>query len=127
MLSIPGPQKAYTTDLICLNWHSNPVLTAVYEKDLPVFRNLVTGFGFDINELITGGWTCLQVACYFNRIDFVREISQNEETNISAASPESRLQTSLHIACNRGHSEIVRILIANYPKKQRAYERRTGG
>ena len=98
-------------EVIIRNWHSNPVLTAIYEKDLLAFRALIAVEGFDINELITGGWTCLQVACYLNRIDFVQELFDNEETAFFATSPESRFQTSLHIACNRGHSEIARILL----------------
>lgn len=99
---------------IARTWHSSPLLKAVYEKNLSAFRALIASKRCDINKYIAGGWTCLQAACFLNRFEFVEELLCIKKTDIFAVSRESRLQTALHIACNRGHTEIVRLLLRQY-------------
>lgn len=105
------------------NWGGNSIVTSMYEKDLPAFQAFVAR-GEDLNEPIAGGWTYLQAACYLNRVDFVKCLLESEEVDLSAASQESHSQTALHIACHRGHTEIVRILLREHAKRSSTEELR---
>lgn len=102
-------------------WYSNFFLKAIYEGKIYTFVHVEDG-GFDVVEPITGGWSYLQVACYLNRTEFVEYILDRETTDLFAVSPRSGLHTALHIACNRGHSIIVNMLLRHCRKGSGTHE-----
>lgn len=103
--------SSYVKDITSRIWRGNPLLASIYDQDLLKFRVHIADEGFDVNEPITGVWTCLDVACYLNRINFVREILRCKDVFCFAVSQQSRRQNALHIACNQGHGKIVQILL----------------
>ena len=98
-------------------WRSSPIVEAIYQSNLSLVEGFINARGFDVNDPISGHWNCLHVACLLNRKDIVREILNNDETRLFATSGLS-FQTSLHIACSKGHTEIVN-MFANKIGRQR--------
>ena len=100
--------------MIADTWNATVLHTACYENDLDALKALlVTGKEdphFDMNMRSVHGWTALHAAVYLNRIEAVRLLI-DEGADVMLVTDEDRLHTALHIACSRGHREVILLLI----------------
>ena len=96
-------------------WCATPLSVALYDNDMETIRNLLEEkndsghHAHDPNWDIGDGWTVVHAAAYLNRVESLRELVCSDRVDLSMVSV-SRGQTALHIACSRGHAEIVQLL-----------------
>jgi ankyrin repeat protein len=100
--------------MISGTWYGTILHSACYENDLESLQSLLASgkedLDFDINMRNTQGWTALHAAVYLNRIEAVRLLI-NEGADVMLVTDEEGRHTALHIACSRGHREIVVLLM----------------
>ena len=112
--SAPDDMVERLRPMIADTWNATVLHTACYENDLDALKALlVTGKEdphFDMNMRSFHGWTALHAAVYLNRIEAVRLLI-NEGADVMLVTDEDRRHTALHIACSRGHREIVVLLM----------------
>ena len=94
-------------------------MKAMYDNELDILAKLIVGNATGVNKDIDNdtlnednrcGWSCLHAAAYLNRVECVRILVNNSHSNI-AVSYQSRLHTALHVACCKGHVEVVKIIM----------------
>ena len=112
--SLPLRLQSRLRPMISSTWHGTVLHSACYENDLESLQALLASgkedLDFDINMRNTQGWTALHAAVYLNRIEAVRLLI-NEGADVMLVTDEDRRHTALHIACSRGHKEIVVLLM----------------
>jgi ankyrin repeat protein len=101
------------------SWHATPIHKACYDNDLYGLHALVKSISqqdspaeaeSQIDVRNHHGWTALHVAVFMNRIDATK-LLVSSDADISATTGGARGHTALHLACSRGHSQIVRFLL----------------
>ena len=107
--------------LIADTWNATVLHTSCYENDIDALKALLASGKddphFDINMRSVHGWTPLHAAVYLNRIDAVRLLI-DEGADVMLVTDEERRHTALHIACSRGHREVLLLLIGTGPNKK---------
>lgn len=96
-------------------WHATPIHKACYENDLDGLCVLIGSISESELESLNAlrdhhGWTALHVAAFLNRVEVVK-LLMSKCSNAFLDRTKVNGHTSLHLACSRGHSEIVRFLI----------------
>jgi tRNA A-37 threonylcarbamoyl transferase component Bud32 len=65
------------------------------------------------NKVTIDGWTPLQISCYFNYVNCVSELLRSKILQINKKTKFRG--TPLHIACEKGHKEIIKLLLEKSP------------
>jgi hypothetical protein len=76
--------------------------------NLSVVRELIEGYGIDVNAASIDGWTALMGASYKGHLDVVRYLVDHD-ANVNAASIDG--WTALMGASYKGHLDVVRYLV----------------
>ena len=121
----------YTNDIrpamsafIAATWHATAIHKACYENDVASLHALVESVSQSEEELASllalrdpHGWTALHVAVFMNRIEATR-LLVSRGADILAVTGAAGVgvsggggRTALHLACSRGHGEVVRLLL----------------
>ena len=107
---------------IAANWYATAIHKACYENDVTSLHALVESVSQSEEELASllalrdhHGWTALHVAVFMNRIEATRLLVSRGADIFAVTGPGPAAggggHTVLHLACSRGHSEIVRFLL----------------
>ena len=108
-------------------WCQTNLIKSMHTNDFNQFKNLLYDINTDVNEIIgENSWNLLHAAVYLNQIDYIRLVLDKDRTNsfrrrscrravnhrldLVARCNREKLQSALHIACSKGHCEIVKIL-----------------
>ena len=91
-------------------WHATPLHRAVYENDLDMLRALLES-GVDMQARNAHGWTALHTAAYLNRVDALEVFLLFTAGSEVLSTLTDFGHTALHLACSRGNTEVVRMLI----------------
>ncbi len=65
--------------------------------------------GAPVNLRGIGGWTALHRACFNNRADVVKVLTQQDGIDINVQ--DSHKDTPLHLACYNGHLKCVQLVM----------------
>lgn len=98
---------------IANHWHSTPIHEACYENDILMLRSLLD------SEMASQyiscrdhcGWMAIHVAAFMNRVE-IFDLLLTRGANLFAITGGLRGFTTLHLACSRGHIEIIALSIA---------------
>lgn len=98
---------------IANHWHSTPIHEACYENDILMLRSLLD------SEMASQyiscrdhcGWMAIHVAAFMNRAE-IFDLLLTRGANLFAITGGLRGFTTLHLACSRGHIEIIALSIA---------------
>ena len=112
---------------IAATWYATAIHKACYENDVTSLHALVESVSQSEEELASllalrdhHGWTALHVAVFMNRIEATRLLVSRGADIYAVTGPGPAAavaaaggggHTALHLACSRGHSEIVRFLL----------------
>ena len=91
-------------------WNTTPLLKALHEQNIVVFRALLKDNEYDVREDFGGSdhWSILHAAVYLNQIKYVKLLVESGRVDIMAKSQKGH--TALHFACSRGYHEIIELL-----------------
>ena len=93
-------------------WHGTPIHKACYENDLAGLEALIASDPASLFVQDHFGWTALHVAAFMNRME-VFEVLVSRGADIFALTGGSSGHTAFHLACSRGHVNIVRWILLN--------------
>ena len=102
----------------CRDSGGSPLYAACQMGHVKIVKILLTN-GADINKSLNDGSLPLQVACNFNHIDVVEEILKVQNPKFDRDLCDNRGWTSLYFACEKGYTNIARILLEHHadPRK----------
>ena len=105
-------------DYVASTWYTTPIHKACYENDVAGLRALVESLSqseaaeSQIALRDHHGWTALHVAVFMNSIETTEILLSIRSVDIFTVTGGGALgHTALHLACSRGHCEIVRMLL----------------
>ena len=93
-------------------WHGTPIHKACYENDLARLDALIASDPASLFVQDHFGWTVLHVAAFMNRME-VFEVLVSRGADIFALTGGGSGHTAFHLACSRGHVNIVRWILLN--------------
>ena len=112
----PARYRRILDSMLSDTWYATPLHRAVYENDLDMLRALlesgVSDSSFDMQARNAHGWTALHTAAYLNRVDALEVVllfTAGSDKVLAALTDLGH--TALHLACSRGNTEVVRMLI----------------
>ena len=109
--AVPPRYRRILEPMLSDTWHATPLHRAVYENDLDMLRALLES-GVDMQARNAHGWTALHTAAYLNRVDALEVVllfTAGSDKVLAALTDLGH--TALHLACSRGNTEVVRMLI----------------
>ena len=96
-------------------WHDSPVHKACYWNEIDSLRTLLKGDRDDVAVLVNAlgrdGWTALHTASFMNRLEAAELLLRAGATVGSSEVTVSGQHTALHLACDRGHGDMVALLL----------------
>ena len=99
---------------------STPLHKAVFEGNALLVRCICRS---DINSAEARGiqgWTPVHVAAYFNRLEVMKELVRDDSTTSARIRPRTNYgHTALHLACSRGHSDMISLLLLLYINREK--------
>ena len=102
------PDSTILKSMIALTWYATSLHKACYENDRDALKGLLNSgtvdTSFDINARNVRGWTALHVAAYLNRLE---ELKLLLVAGADAYLVTEMGHTALHLACVRGHFDII--------------------
>ena len=112
----PASYRKKIKKLISDLWHDSPIHNACHGNDLEALRKLVQQK--NIEEMINataavpgrGSWTALHVSSFMNRLE-AAEILLANGADLRLVTSDNGGLTALHLACSRGHSDMVSLLL----------------
>jgi len=98
---------------IVTHWHSTPFHKACYEDDRITLRSLLDSqlSSEYLSSRDQFGWMAIHVAAFMNRVEILK-LLLSRGTDPFAITCNPREFTALHLACSRGHTEVVRLIVA---------------
>lgn len=113
--AVPADYRQILEPMLFDTWHATPLHRAVYENDLEMLRVLletgVSSSSFDMQARNAYGWTALHTAAYLNRTDSLKVLFNFTAGNEILFALTDFGHTALHLACCRGNTEIISMLI----------------
>ena len=97
-------------------WHDSPIHKACHGNDLEALRMLVQQKNIEsmINATTAvpgrGSWTALNVSSFMNRLEAAEMLLANG-ADLRLVTSDNGGLTALHLACSRGHSDMVSLLL----------------
>ena len=111
--AVPARYRLILEPMLSDTWHATPLHRAVYENDLDMLRALLES-GVDMQARNAHGWTALHTAAYINRSDALKLLLLfTARSEVLATSKGKFGHTALHLACSRGNTEVIGMLIKN--------------
>jgi ankyrin repeat protein/Cdc6-like AAA superfamily ATPase len=102
----------------CSNDGQSPLYIACLEGHDKIVKILLT-HGADINKSRDNGYSPLQIACHSNHIDVVVELLKVQNPKVDIDICDSNECTSLFFACEKGYTNIARILLKHHADPHR--------
>merc|ERR1711991_830551 len=96
-------------------WKFSPLMCALYENDVSLFRALLDAYDESSDVSSADGWGVLHAGVYLGRRECVVLYLKNERVSVARrgmrAVTDEHASTALHIACARGDVAVIEVIV----------------
>jgi serine/threonine-protein phosphatase 6 regulatory ankyrin repeat subunit B len=106
----------------CIECGRSPLYIACQNGHVNIVK-IILKKGADIYKSIYDGTVPLHAACYYNHIDVVEEMLKDQIPKFDIDVGDNKKWTSLYFACEKGYTNIARILLDHHADPHRCNEK----
>ena len=96
-------------------WNLSPLMCALYENDVGLFRSLLEAYNESSDVSSADGWGVPHAGVYLGRRECVALYLQSERVSVARRGMRAVIgehaSTALHIACARGDVAVIEVIV----------------